>query len=86
VKDVDPTAKPSGMGCVECLASGCTARGHVGCSDNSPSQHARKHVHESWAYGEASRYSFFRLNVCLIAKDAVSRIAFPLPRRDIVPD
>jgi len=55
VKEVDPTVKPSGTGCVECLASGswwlhlrrCTACGHIGCCDNSPNQHARKHVHES---------------------------------------
>jgi hypothetical protein len=53
--EIDPKVKPSGTGCVECLASGgwwlhlrrCTACGHIGCCDNSPSQHARKHVHES---------------------------------------
>jgi hypothetical protein len=55
VKEIDPTVKPSGTGCLECLASGgwwlhlrrCTACGHIGCCDNSPSQHGRKHVHES---------------------------------------
>lgn len=54
MKDIDPTAKPSGTGCVECLASGgwwlhlrrCTACGHIGCCDSSPSQHARKHANE----------------------------------------
>ena len=53
--DIDPKVKPSGTGCVECLAAGswwlhlrrCTACGHIGCCDNSPHQHARKHVDES---------------------------------------
>jgi len=44
-------AKPSGTGCVECLATGgwwlhlrrCTECGHIGCCDTSPSQHASKH-------------------------------------------
>ena len=53
--EIDPKAEPSGIGCVECLASGgwwlhlrrCAACGHIGCCDNSPSQHARKHVQES---------------------------------------
>jgi ubiquitin-hydrolase Zn-finger-containing protein len=53
--EIDPKAQPSGTGCVECLASGawwfhlrrCAACGHIGCCDNSPSQHARKHVQES---------------------------------------
>jgi hypothetical protein len=55
VNEIDPTVKPSGTGCVECLASGgwwlhlrrCTACGHIGCCDSSPSRHARKHVHDS---------------------------------------
>jgi hypothetical protein len=54
VKDIDPTIKPSGTGCVECLASGgwwlhlrrCTACGHIGCCDSSPGRHARKHANE----------------------------------------
>jgi thioredoxin reductase (NADPH) len=45
--------KPSSPGCQECLASGgrwvhlrlCLTCGHVGCCDNSPSQHATKHYH-----------------------------------------
>ena len=53
--EIDPKAKPSGTGCVECLASGgwwlhlrrCTACGHIGCCDNSPGRHARGHVHDS---------------------------------------
>ena len=48
---INPTVKPSGTGCVECLALGgwwlhlrrCTECGHVGCCDNSPNQHASKH-------------------------------------------
>ena len=48
---VDPLAKPSGTGCVECLATNgwwfhlrrCAQCGHIGCCDSSPSQHASKH-------------------------------------------
>jgi hypothetical protein len=48
---VNPAAKPSGTGCVECLAQGgwwlhlrrCAECGHIGCCDSSPSQHASKH-------------------------------------------
>ena len=46
---INPSAKPSGTGCVECLATGgwwlhlrrCAECGHIGCCDNSPSQHGR---------------------------------------------
>ena len=45
-------APPSGTGCVECLASDgwwlhlrrCATCGHIGCCDNSPSQHATHHA------------------------------------------
>jgi Zn-finger in ubiquitin-hydrolases and other protein len=48
---IDPAAKPSGTGCVECLARGkwwlhlrrCAQCGHIGCCDSSPNQHASKH-------------------------------------------
>ncbi|MFI5262300.1 MAG: UBP-type zinc finger domain-containing protein [Candidatus Limnocylindrales bacterium] len=51
-KRFDPAARPSGTGCVECLATGgwwfhlrrCAACGHVGCCDSSPSQHASHHA------------------------------------------
>jgi hypothetical protein len=51
MNDVDPTSKPSGTGCVECLAAGgwwfhlrrCAKCGHIGCCDSSPSQHATAH-------------------------------------------
>lgn len=51
----DPTVPPSGPGCVECLRTGgwwlhlrrCTACGHVGCCDSSPSRHASAHAHET---------------------------------------
>ena len=51
-RDIDPSAPPSGTGCVECLASGgwwfhlrrCARCGHIGCCDSSPSQHARRHA------------------------------------------
>ncbi len=49
--DIDPAVKPSGTGCLECEAAGgwwfhlrrCAACGHIGCCDNSPSQHGTKH-------------------------------------------
>jgi hypothetical protein len=49
---VDPAVPPSGTGCVECDAVGgwwlhlrrCTQCGHIGCCDNSPSQHATAHA------------------------------------------
>jgi len=54
---IDPDVPPSGAGCAECLAGAspgwwlhlrrCAACGHVGCCDNSPSQHARAHYHET---------------------------------------
>lgn len=45
--------KPSGDGCVECLADGgrwvhlrvCMTCGHVGCCDSSPGRHATAHFH-----------------------------------------
>lgn len=51
---IDTTTPPSGPGCVECEREQgwwfhlrrCAACGHVGCCDNSPSQHASRHVHE----------------------------------------
>jgi hypothetical protein len=49
---IDPTAVPSGTGCVECDDAGgwwvhlrrCAQCGHVGCCDSSPAQHASKHA------------------------------------------
>ncbi|HEX3334654.1 MAG TPA: UBP-type zinc finger domain-containing protein [Acidimicrobiales bacterium] len=49
---IDPSVPPSGTGCVECLEAGgwwlhlrrCAACGHIGCCDNSPSQHASAHA------------------------------------------
>lgn len=49
---IDPSAEPSGSGCVECDAAGgwwlhlrrCAQCGHIGCCDNSPEQHASKHA------------------------------------------
>ena len=50
---IDTSVAPSGSGCVECLAGAepgwwlhlrrCALCGHVGCCDNSPSQHASRH-------------------------------------------
>ena len=55
IKGVDPAVPPSGNGCVECDAAGgwwlhlrrCTQCGHIGCCDNSPSQHGTKHFQET---------------------------------------
>jgi len=49
---INPTVPPSGTGCVECLETGgwwlhlrrCAQCGHIGCCDNSPSQHATAHA------------------------------------------
>lgn len=72
---IDPAAAPSGPGCVECLATGawwlhlrrCAACGHVGCCDNSPSQHATAHhrgtghpVIQSFEPGETWFYDYRR--------------------------
>jgi len=50
---IDPSAAPSGAGCVECDAVGgwwvhlrrCAECGHIGCCDTSPAQHATGHFH-----------------------------------------
>jgi uncharacterized UBP type Zn finger protein len=47
--------RPSGNGCVECLAAGgrwvhlrmCMTCGHVGCCDSSPNKHATAHFHSA---------------------------------------
>lgn len=52
VQGIDATVPPSGAGCVECDAGGgwwlhlrrCAQCGHIGCCDNSPSQHASSHA------------------------------------------
>jgi hypothetical protein len=52
---IDPSAQPTGSGCVECLASGgwwfhlrrCAKCGHIGCCDSSPAQHASRHAHDA---------------------------------------
>ena len=49
IQDVTPSAD----GCEECLKIGgtwvhlrlCLICGHVGCCENSPNQHAKKHFH-----------------------------------------
>jgi hypothetical protein len=52
-RGINPASKPSGSGCVECLASPggwwfhlrrCAECGRIGCCDSSPSQHASGHV------------------------------------------
>lgn len=52
---INLTSRPSGTGCVECLANSgwwfhlrrCAECGHVGCCDNSPGHHASKHQAET---------------------------------------
>jgi hypothetical protein len=52
---VDVSAPPSGMGCVECTAAGswwvhlrrCAACGHVGCCNDSLNRHATAHAVET---------------------------------------
>ncbi|MET7648936.1 UBP-type zinc finger domain-containing protein [Streptomyces sp. NPDC005426] len=76
---IDPDAPPSGTGCVECEAAGtwwfhlrrCANCGHIGCCDDSPSQHATAHARTSghpviqsfepgeswfWDYGTSTLY------------------------------
>jgi Zn-finger in ubiquitin-hydrolases and other protein len=51
-RGINPRSKPSGTGCVECLAGGswwlqlrrCAECGLIGCCDSSPHQHAMKHA------------------------------------------
>ncbi len=53
--NIDPTAVPTGSGCVECLQSGqwwlhlrrCARCGHIGCCDTSPNRHATAHFRQT---------------------------------------
>jgi hypothetical protein len=55
VRGINPESKPSGDGCVECLAADgwwfhlrrCAECGHIGCCDSSPHRHASKHAAET---------------------------------------
>ena len=55
IPGIDPTAVPSGEGCVECDAAGgwwvhlrrCLQCGHIGCCDDSLAKHASAHAAES---------------------------------------
>lgn len=50
-RDIDPTARPSGIGCQECDQEGswwvhlrrCAKCGHIGCCDESINRHATAH-------------------------------------------
>jgi hypothetical protein len=52
---IDPSVASSGAGCADCEATGgwwfhlrrCARCGHVGCCDQSPSQHATRHATDS---------------------------------------
>lgn len=51
---IDTRVPPSGAGCVECVENGgwwlhlrrCAQCGHIGCCENSPSQHAAHHAED----------------------------------------
>ena len=51
-RGINLESRPSGDGCVECLATGgwwlhlrrCAECGHIGCCDTSPAQHATQHA------------------------------------------
>jgi hypothetical protein len=53
--EIDVTIPPSGTGCVECDAADgwwvhlrrCVDCGHIGCCDDSPSQHATAHFRQT---------------------------------------
>ncbi|MFJ3670988.1 UBP-type zinc finger domain-containing protein [Streptomyces sp. NPDC090106] len=55
IKGLDPSAEPSGAGCVDCDAAGgwwfhlrrCAQCGHVGCCDSSPARHATAHYRDT---------------------------------------
>lgn len=56
VEGINPEIAPSGTGCVECLKTHgsmwlhlrrCAECGHIGCCDDSPNRHARKHNHDT---------------------------------------
>ena len=52
IEGINPSAEPSGTGCVECMEEGswwfhlrrCAECGHIGCCDSSPNQHASKQL------------------------------------------
>jgi hypothetical protein len=54
-RGINLQSKPSGDGCVECLATNgwwlhlrrCAECGHIGCCDSSPAQHATQHAKSS---------------------------------------
>jgi hypothetical protein len=53
--EINPQARPSGTGCLECDATGswwlhlrrCAACGHIGCCDDSLNRHARAHFEQT---------------------------------------
>ena len=70
IADVVPSSRDT---CPECVARGdgwvhlrvCLVCGHVGCCDESPNRHARRHFHttghpviQSYEIGENWRYCF----------------------------
>ena len=55
MEGIDPGIKPSGAGCVECMAKNewwfhlrrCAQCGHIGCCDQSLGKHATAHFNET---------------------------------------
>jgi len=85
--------KPSAKGCEDCLRIGaqwvhlrvCRSCGHVGCCDDSPNQHARKHfeatyhpIIEGYDPPEGWRYCFIDDTMCELP-DQTPQIG-PIPR------
>lgn len=77
--DIDTTIPPTGTGCLDCEHTDgwwfhlrrCVECGHIGCCDNSPSQHATHHAEDTghrliqsfepgedwyWDYGTETMY------------------------------
>jgi len=92
-RGINPASKPSGEGCVECLASArgwwfhlrrCAECGHIGCCDTSPRQHASKHAaatgHPIIASFEPGEHWFFNYETeeTIEAAKLLPPIAHPL--------
>ena len=84
--------RPQTDGCAECLASGqavhelrvCLTCGHVGCCDDSPGRHARRHHEETGhpmiaAYERVERWGW-----CYVHGRYFDPMPMPLPQRPYV--
>jgi hypothetical protein len=91
-RGINPASKPSGDGCVECLASPkgwwlhlrrCAECVHIGCCDSSPNQHASKHaaatghpIIASFEPGEDWFYDYEKQDMITIKGAGVASAAF----------